>query len=150
MRISELCKRDVVTCPRDTSAAQVAKLLRDGHVGDVVVVERRNGKTMPVGIITDRDLVVHVLAAKVDAETVVASDLITGELTTAEESEDIYDALWHMRSKGVRRLPIVDDHGALVGVLAMDDVMQYLGDAMSQLARISPYQVTQERGRLRS
>jgi len=140
MRISEICRREVVTCARKTSGGELARLMRDRHVGDVIVVETQGGKSVPVGIVTDRDLVVHVIAAAVAPDSVTAEDLMIGDIVTATDSEFVYDAIWHMRSKGVRRLPIVDGRGALVGVLTMDDVTRFLAEELGELARIAPHQ----------
>jgi CBS domain-containing protein len=142
MLISEICKREVVTCTRRTSAAQIAQLMRDHHAGDVIVVEPRDREPVPVGIVTDRDLVVHVVAAGVGAYAVTASDLICGELVSAAESETVYDAIWYMRSKGVRRLPVVDANGVLIGLLTMDDLSRLLAEEeLSELAQLSPHQI---------
>lgn len=149
MRISEICRREVVTCSRKTSASELAVLMRDRHVGDVIVVEPQAGQSVPVGIVTDRDLVVHVLAAGVAADNVTAGDLMVTDIVTAAESEFVYDAIWHMRSKGVRRLPIVDDRKSLVGVLTMDDVTRFLAEELGEVARITPYQTVLEKSRTR-
>ena len=147
MRISEICRREVVTCTRKASAAELARLMRDRHVGDVIVVETKDGRSVPVGIVTDRDLVVHVIAAGVAPDTVTAEDLMLTDIVTAGESEYIYDAIWHMRSKGVRRLPIVNERKALVGVLTMDDVTRFLAEELGELSRITPHQVVLEKSR---
>jgi signal-transduction protein with cAMP-binding, CBS, and nucleotidyltransferase domain len=147
MRISEICRREVVTCARKTSASDLSRIMRDSHVGDVIVVDTYQGKPVPIGLVTDRDLVVHVLAAGVPADSVTASDLMAEELVTAFESEYVYDAIWHMRSKGIRRLPVVDDGKFLVGVVTMDDITRYLAEEMSEVARITPHQLVIERSR---
>jgi signal-transduction protein with cAMP-binding, CBS, and nucleotidyltransferase domain len=149
MRIAEICRRDVVTCVRKTTASEIARLMRDRHVGDVIVVDTQAGRSAPVGIVTDRDLVVHVVAAGVEPDSVTAADLMMGDIVTATESEYVYDAIWHMRSKGVRRLPIVDDRSALVGVLAMDDVTRFLAEELGEVARITPHQVVIEKSKNR-
>jgi CBS domain-containing protein len=69
------------------------------------------------------DMIVRIMAKGVDPNLVQAGDLIADGLVTAVAREDVYDAIWHMRSKGVRRLPVVDDHNHLLGVLTADDVM---------------------------
>ena len=141
MRIGEICTRSVVTCGRDTSALELAQLMRDRHVGDVIVVDERES---PVGIVTDRDLVVQVMAKGVDPGLLRAGDLIAGELVTAVESEVVYDAIWHMRSKGVRRLPVVDEHNRLLGVVTADDVTKFLAAELTEVARIVPRQIKLE------
>jgi signal-transduction protein with cAMP-binding, CBS, and nucleotidyltransferase domain len=144
MRIGEICTRDVVYCTRDTGVAEVARLMRNHHVGDLIVVETRQGGLVPAGIVTDRDLVIEVLAEGVDPKTVTAGDLMKSELVTALDTEVVYEAIWHMRSKGIRRLPVVDARNFLVGVLTADDVTEFLAEELTEVARIVPRQVKLE------
>lgn len=148
MRIGEICTREVVHCGRDTSVAEIAQLMRNHHVGDVIVVEPHQGKLVPVGIVTDRDLVVQVLAQGVGPDALTANDLMSDELVTAVESEVVYDAIWHMRTKGIRRLPVVDERKFLIGVLTADDVTEFLAEELAQIARIVPHQVKLEKAAL--
>lgn len=144
MRIGDICTRSVVTCSRDATVLEVARLMRDRHVGDVVVVDEGEGKAIPVGIVTDRDLVVEILAEGLRPDDLRVGDLIVGEVTTAFDSELVYDAIWHMRSKGIRRLPVVDAHGHLVGLLTADDVTRFLGEELTNVARIHPRRIDRE------
>jgi signal-transduction protein with cAMP-binding, CBS, and nucleotidyltransferase domain len=145
MRIGEICTREVVHCGPDTSVADIAQLMCNHHVGDVIVAEPHQGKLVPVGIVTDRDLVVQVLAQGVGPDALTAQDLMGDELVTAAEAEVVYDAIWHMRSKGIRRLPVVDERKFLVGVLTADDVTEFLAEELTQVARIVPHQVKLEK-----
>jgi len=145
MRIGEICTREVVHCERDASVVEIAELMRNHHVGDVIVAEPHQGKLVPVGIVTDRDLVVQVLAQGVGLDAFTAQDLMSDELVTATETEAVYDAIWHMRSKGIRRLPVVDERKFLVGVLTADDVTEFLAEELAQVARIVPHQVKLEK-----
>jgi CBS domain-containing protein len=147
MHIGETCTRSVVTCRRDASAQALAQLMREQHVGDVVVVDEQDGHKTPVGVVTDRDLVVEVMAAGVDPAILRADDLLVGELVTAIDTELLGDAVWHMRGKGIRRLPVVDAHGHLVGILTADDITRCLVEALTEVARIAPRQVKLEQGR---
>jgi len=144
MHIGEICKRSVVTCGRETSALELAQLMRDHHVGDVIVVDEHEGRQMPVGIVTDRDLVVQIMAKGVTPELVRAGDMLVGDLVTVVETEGVYDAIWHMRSKGIRRLPVVDAHAHLLGVVTADDVTEFLATELTELARIVPRQIKLE------
>jgi CBS domain-containing protein len=144
MRIGEICTREVVHCERDDSVALVAQLMRDHHVGDVIVVERKEGRRIPVGIVTDRDLVVEVLAQGISPDGLAAKDLMSGELVAAKEDETVYDAVWRMRNKGIRRLPVVGADQSLVGVLSADDVTEFLAEELTGVARIVPRQLKQE------
>ncbi len=137
MNIGELCTRTVVTCRRDASATELARLMRDRGVGDVIVVDEHDGKMTPIGVVTDRDLAVSVLASGVDPADVRADALMATVLVTAFESELVYDAIWHMRGKGIRRLPVVDMHNHLLGILTADDVLLHLAGELTAVALIA-------------
>jgi len=139
MRIGEICSRDVVSCKADFSALELARLMRDEHVGSVIVVDDSDGQEVPVGIVTDRDLVVQVLATGVDPEVVTAGDMMKPACTVLE-SEVVYDAIWTMRRAGARRLPVVDGSNSLYGIVSVDDLSQFLAEELTELSRISPQQ----------
>jgi CBS domain-containing protein len=145
MQIGEICTREVVHCRPDSSVMEIAQLMRDHHVGDLIVVEMQRGKPVPVGIVTDRDLVVHVLSQGIGPEALTAKGLMNEELVTAAEKELVYDAISRMRSKGVRRLPVVDADNFLIGVLTADDVVEFLAEELTEVARIVPRQMDLER-----
>jgi CBS domain-containing protein len=148
MRIGEICTREVVYCSRGDGVRDVAQLMRNHHVGDLVVAEWHDGRLVPVGVVTDRELVVKVLAEGVDPATLTAGDLMTRRVVTAAESEPVHLAIERMRAEGVRRLPVVDAHGGLVGVLSADDVGELLAEELTGLAGISPRQATLEKAAL--
>ena len=148
MRIGEICTREVAYCGRDASVLEVAQLMRNHHVGDLIVAEPRGGRLEPLGIVTDRDLVVKVLAEGVAAEALTAGDLMTRDLVTCTEAESVHEAIERMRVEGVRRLPVVGTYGALVGVLSADDVAEFLAEELTGLAHIAPRQSGLERAAL--
>lgn len=148
MRIGEICTREVVYCGREASVLELAQLMRNHHVGDLVVAETRNGRLEALGIVTDRDLVVKVLAEGVAAEALTAGDLMTRELVTGTEEESVHEAIERMRTEGVRRLPVVGTDGALVGVLSADDVTEFLAEELTGLAHVAPRQSVLEKAAL--
>lgn len=135
MNVGDLCKRPVVSATAAVPLVDVAKLMRSRHVGSVVVVDPF-GTQKPVGILTDRDIVVEVLAAGIDPATVCAGDIMTAAPVIASRDEDAMWALKTMRDRGIRRLPVVDGNGALYGLLALDDLMHYLCGAISDVAQL--------------
>lgn len=140
--IGGICSRDVVFTTGDTTVSAAAKLMREHHVGSIVVVEQMNGgKRLPLGIVTDRDIVVEVVAPGLDAETITVGDIMTTELVTAPESEGLLETMEIMRYKGVRRIPVVDSAGQLIGIASIDDLLEVLAEEMTELAKI----VTRER-----
>jgi CBS domain-containing protein len=136
MRIGELCSRNVIQCTAKTTALEVAQLMRSSHVGDVVVTDQPNGERIPIGIVTDRDLVVAVMAVEGDPALVTAGDLIGKELVTTGEENDAYEVAELMRMRGVRRVPVVDEHGALVGIVTLDDLLRVIGEQIAFLGRV--------------
>jgi len=142
--IGGICIRDVIFTTRDTTVAAAAKLMRENHVGSIVVVEQMNGgKRLPVGIVTDRDIVVEVIAPGLDSETITVGDIMTAELVTVRESEGLLETMEIMRYKGVRRIPVVDADGQMVGIASIDDLLEVLAEEMTELAKI----VARERAR---
>ena len=108
MTVGKFCTREVVIAGRDSTILEVARLMRQHHVGDVVIVDAGDDKTEPIGILTDRDIVVELLAAEVSLDTVAVGDVMSFELVTAREQDSIWDTLQSMRAKGIRRVPVVN------------------------------------------
>jgi len=134
MKVSEVCKPNVVTVREFDELTTATRLMREKHVGYLVVVDTMplGDKVKPVGVLTDRDIVVSVLAKEVDPRSVRVSDLMTRAPVVVDEKQPLAYALKEMRRIGVRRLPVVSGAGHLVGVLSLDDVIdtlvQQLGD----------------------
>jgi CBS domain-containing protein len=136
MPVGELCIRQTVVASRDTSVQEAAKLMRQYHVGDLVVTDQAGGKRIPVGIVTDRDIVVEVLAQGLDAASLSVEDIMAQDVVTVREQEGIFQTIAKMRAKGVRRVPVVDGEGALAGIVAVDDLVELLADELGDLARL--------------
>lgn len=136
MPISEICNREVIIVRPDDTALAAAKLMRQHHVGDVVVVEDRGGVRVPVGVVTDRDLVVEIIATELNPDVITAGDIMSQELVTVKESLGVFEAIQYMRAKGVRRLPVVNDSSGLVGILTMDDLLELMSEELLALAKL--------------
>ena len=135
--IGEICTREVVFTTRDATVATAAKLMRHHHVGSLVVVEQLNGgKRLPIGIVTDRDIVVELTAMGLDPSAITVGDIMAGPLITARENEGLLEAMEIMRYKGVRRLPIVGTDGQLVGIVTIDDLLEVLAEQLTELAKV--------------
>jgi len=144
MPIGEICIREVIICNRSTSVLEAAQLMRRYHVGDLVVVDEIAGKRIPVGLITDRDIVLRVIAAQLDPTAVTAGDLISREVVVVREDQGVFETIEHMRAHGVRRMPVVDQQGALVGILAIDDLIELLAEELSKLPKLVSREQAQE------
>jgi CBS domain-containing protein len=136
MSIGEICTREVVVTPTTTSVDAAADMMRRYHVGDLVVVEESDGKRIPVGIITDRDIVVEVVAAGLDPKVLTVGEIMGPELVTGQEDDGILDTLQIMRTKGVRRLPILAEDGSLLGIVTVDDLIEVFAEELTDLARV--------------
>jgi CBS domain-containing protein len=146
VKVGELCSRQVVMIGRDATVVEAARLMREHHVGSLVVTEERSGEHAPVGIVTDRDLVVGVLATADPYLTrLEIGDLLAAPVVTAREDESLTDAIERMRTHGIRRMPVVDDEGLLVGLLAFDDVLELLAEQLSSLASLISREQRKER-----
>lgn len=137
MSIGEFCTREVVIVERGTGIVELAQLMRKHHVGDVIVVDIQGDLVVPVGIVTDRDIVVELIAGEVDLDSVTTGDVMSPELITAKEKEGIWDTLQSMRSKGIRRMPVINEDGGLEGILTVDDLIELLADELDLLAKIA-------------
>lgn len=136
MSVAEFCNREVVIVEKTESIRKAIQLMRSYHVGDVIVVEKRNGVTAPVGILTDRDIVVEILAEDVDFDTVNIGDVMSYELVTLDDKTEIMDAIKTLCSRGVRRAPVVDGEGHLVGVLTVDDILSLVAEQLADIAKL--------------
>lgn len=144
MSIGEFCNREVIITGSGTGIEEAARLMRTHHVGDLIVVESREVGNVPIGIVTDRDLVIEVLAQGVDPSTVSVDDIMSRDPFFMEEGEQLWDALEQMRSKAIRRLPIVDKRGALVGIMTLDDLVEVLGEALDDYVKIVKAELRRE------
>jgi CBS domain-containing protein len=134
MGVGEICSREVVFARRSESVAQAARLMREHHVGSVVVADERDGRYFPVGIVTGRDIAVGVVALGVDPEKRSVEAVMPAELVCVRDTDGLGRAVALMRAQGVRRLPVIDGSSALVGILSADDVLEVLSEELYCLA----------------
>src|SRR5450631_1541428 len=118
MSITEFCETDVAVVEKNSSVVDAARLMRESHVGDVVIVSRESGFPRPIGILTDRDLVVGLIALEISYENVRVEDVMTPTLVTVNRNAGVNETIHLMETYGVRRLPVVDDEGGLVGIIS--------------------------------
>ena len=145
--LKRLCTREVAIGQRHEPLADAARRMRDRHVGTLVIVDNLEDRT-PVGMLTDRDIVVGPVAQAVEhfAELTIG-DVMTSPVITLGEGDSLEKALETMRRHGVRRVPVVDDGGSLCGVLAADDVIGLLSAQLGQLVGLQ--ETEQERELIR-
>ena len=129
----EICTRSVTIAFRKTPVDGAARLMRENHVGCLVVVEEADGKRIVVGILTDRDIVTGVVAPGLATDALHVGDVMTTDLVTAREDDSLIDLMRSMRRKGVRRVPVVSGQGELVGLVTLDDVLNILAEELGLL-----------------
>jgi CBS domain-containing protein len=128
-----ICKRKVSVGYRQTSLVAAAQLMREDHVGCLVVVDDANGSRQVCGLITDRDIVMAVVATGLDPEPLCLEDIMAQRVVTANEADSLLDLMRAMREHGVRRVPVVGLQDELMGMVTMDDVLKLLAQEMNML-----------------
>jgi CBS domain-containing protein len=132
MRLQDLAHTIVSVVEPETSALVAAQLMRRHHVGALVVVDAVE-KSRPVGIVTDRDLVLALMAEELDPAIFTAGDIMSVEPVRATTDMDVMDGIELMRANGLRRLVIVDEEGRLAGIATMEDLLELLANELSAL-----------------
>lgn len=134
MNVGEYCKRGIATIPQRASAVEAAKLMRERRVGFLVVLDEECVERRPVGVLTDRDILLKVVACEVDPCSVMVADIMARQPMIATESDSLSEAVRGMRLAGIRRLPVVDARGSLTGVIALDDAIVAVTGMLSDLS----------------
>ena len=145
MNVSEFCQRDVVTAGPGDSLIEAANLMRERHVGSVVVVDDPgSARVRPIGMLTDRDIVVAVVARDHGhLPQLTVDEVMTSDPITVRGTDAIQVAIERMRAYGVRRAPVLDEEGWLTGVVAIDDIVAYASDLLVGVSELM------RRGRMR-
>jgi CBS domain-containing protein len=145
MHIRDICTIQTISCNRDETVQGAAFLMRKHHVGDLVVVDGSDGDAIPAGIVTDRDIVISIVALGLDPASLQVGDIMSDDLLTCREDDDVYQTIEHMRLRGIRRVPVVSDKGTLAGIVSADDLLEFLAEEMGDLSRISGNQQAHEK-----
>lgn len=132
----DLATRNVVTIGADASLIECAQVMRARHVGSVIVTAPDSAGLVPIEVVTDRDIVVEAVAAGLDAATLTAADIMTAEMVSVDVGDDLLDILARMREHGVRRVLVLDDAGALAGIVALENLLEALGEQLDCVVRV--------------
>jgi CBS domain-containing protein len=144
MPIGEFCNREVVFATRETSIPEAAQLMRQYHVGDLVVVDEISGKRVPVGIVTDRDMVIEIISQALNINDFSVGDIMSPQLVSVQETEGVFETIRLMRTKGIRRVPVVNQEGELKGIVSADDILDLLAEEMAELSKVAPREQERE------
>lgn len=132
MTVFDCCQKNVVSVTTDATVQFVAGLMKEKNIGCVVVTQ----KDRPIGIVTDRDLVLRGVPAGEDPDRVTIDTLMTREVVTIRGDKGIFEAIQLMKTAGVRRIPVVDIKGHLIALLTVDDIIRLIAREMADIARI--------------
>lgn len=145
MRVDNLCNRNVIVVEQEANVLSAAKLMREHHVGSLIIIDSNSNGKKPIGIVSDRDIVIKVLAKEFSLEKTKLNDIMDRDLICVRDSDDTMDTVRIMCMEGIRRVPVIDSAGDLIGLLAMDDVFEMLADELSNLAVLICRQQKHER-----
>lgn len=151
MGINKFAVRDVVTVTQGATIQSAARTMRDRHVGAVVVVKERDDSDtkIPVGILTDRDIVLSTVAFDLSASTILVEDVMFPTLITARVDDNFYQVLNKMKDNGIKRVPLLNDRGELQGIISADDIISVLSVELNDVAKINDSQRIIEEDRRR-
>jgi CBS domain-containing protein len=148
MKLKNACTLDVACCTGNATISEAARLMRQHHTGDLVVIDDTDGDRIPVGIITDRDIVIEVLGKGLDPSKTAVAGVMSRQLVVADSCEDVSEAVERMRAHGVRRIPVTGDNGVLVGIFTLDDLLKLNADQLdASVAIVSKEQTRESRAR---
>lgn len=136
MQVGEYCNRDVIVIARDETPLTAAWIMRKYDVGDVVIVDRVGSRSIPLGIVTDRDITLEIVAAEVDPRSIAVIDLVLRPLITVSDKDDICACTVYMKSNNVRRAPVVDANGYLIGIITIDDIIEHFSTQLDEVASL--------------
>jgi CBS domain-containing protein len=135
MNVGSICSRRVITASPQLDIQAAAELMRQEHIGFLVVVPQEpRGPQPPLGVLTDRDIIVSVVAKRADPASLKVGDVMSMQPVVVAESDPVDLALKTMRRAGVRRLPVVNARGEIVGVLSLDDLLEFVAREMESLS----------------
>ena len=137
MRIAEICTRELVMVDKDASLQQAAKLMREQHVGTLVVVANGAEGAQALGVVSDRDVVIEAVARGLDVSQTPVGRLAEGKLAVLPGDGTLDQAIDAMKSRGVRRLLVAGEAGALQGIVSLDDLLDAVAHELSGLARVA-------------
>ena len=132
MSLGNLCRREIICVDPRTTVKEAAKLMEEKNIGSTIVVQERT----PIGILTDRDILLRVMNRGLDPEKTSVDEVMTKQIVILKEDMGLFEALQKVKGKGIRRFPIVDSNGNLQGIMTLDDIFYLLGKEMSDVASI--------------
>lgn len=144
MRLEDVCSPGVRVAYRDQALGEAAQAMLDSHVGALIVVEPDDAKRLPVGILTDRDIVRGQLAHAADLFCLAVGDVMTPQPLSLSAKLSLTAAIEKLNERAVRRAPVLDDSGALIGMVTLDDLLPAVARQLSELTDLMELQARRE------
>lgn len=141
MTIGKLCKCEVITVSKDMTVYEAAELMKKHNIGDIVVVDEKN-HNHPIGIFTDRDVTIKIVADAIEPNSITVKDAMSQELLTLKEHQSIHEVMDLMCARRVRRAPIIDRDNQIIGIATVDDLILLIADELSSLAKLIRRQIS--------
>lgn len=145
MKLEDVCIFEVACCTPEISLTEAARLMRQRHSGDLIVVDNADENREPVGVITDRDIVIEGVAQGKNPDQTKVRDIMSKRVVVASAAEDLSAAIDRMRAHGVRRIPVLDDEQRVIGVVALDDVVRLHAEQAAAILDVITKQQTREK-----
>lgn len=142
INVGLICNRAAVLAHEGMSVCEAAQVMLAQHVGSLVVVENTSTGSLIVGMLTDRDIVVALVAPDFNAQAALVGDIMSRNPITCTTEDSMTDALNLMRDHGVRRVPVTDTQGMLAGIVTLDDLMEIVADDLQRFVQV----IQRERG----
>jgi len=136
MEVGAICSRETIIASPEESVLEASRLMHRYNVGSLVIVETDGKGNKPVGIVTDRDMVLKVIASELNVMEVKLKDIMSARLLLARDTDDVYETLVRMRSKVVRRMPVVNHEGYLIGILTIDDILEFFSREIGEIVSL--------------
>lgn len=143
MPISNLCYKNLVYVTKEASLHEAVQLMKKHHVGSVVIVEAE-GQRKPIGILTDRDIALGVVAENLPLNTIV-NNVMSSNIVQVTQDSGITEVIELMEIKGVRRMIVVDESGDACGLVSFDDILQLVASEIKSLSRLVDREVENEK-----
>jgi len=148
MSVGEICNRNAVIIGKSDSIYRAAALMREQRVNYLVVVESNLGNNIPIGALTEHEIVVDIVAERLNLDEITIGDVMQPRLLLANEHDNVIQTVKRMRHNSVRCIPVVDAKKALIGVLSIDDILDRLAELLNDIGHILTWQQTHSQGEI--
>ncbi len=144
MNVAQICTREVLLIKAGQPLVEAARLMQQRRVGALVVIEEHAGSVRPVGMLTDRDIICGQFAHQADLHCLTVAEVMAAPAATVTENQSLEEAIAVLRARGVRRAPVINGSGELVGIVTLDDLLPAVAGELDALAQLIGAQASHE------